>query len=80
MVGQLLDQYRHRRVKGGDADSCPRFSRPPVSGQAATQPQLWTQEDAQVAEQGPRNADECLKHSKRGSGVTGSRKYRQAGN
>ena len=52
----------------------------PVSGQAATQTQLWTQEDAQVAEKGPRNSDECLKHSERGSGVTGSRKYRQAGN
>lgn len=80
MVCQLLYQYRHRRVKGGDADGCPRFSQSPVSGQAATQLQLWMQEDAQVAEKGPRNADDCLKHSKSGSGVTGSRKYRQAGN
>ena len=36
-----------------------------VSGQAATQPQLWTQEEAQVAEKGPRNSDECLKQRAR---------------
>lgn len=49
----------------GDADGGPRFSRPPVSGQAATYPQLWTQEDAQAAEQGPRDADEYLKQQER---------------
>ena len=64
MVGQPVDQYRHR-VKGGDADGGPRFSRPPVSGEAATHPQLWMQEDAQAAEQGPRDADECLKQQER---------------